>query len=323
MMKRFIIRLFLFLLLPVILTTVVLIVVNRKISYGNYFAISPNANSIIVGHSHPATAFNDSLIDDFKNFAQPGESYFYTYYKLKKIIENNQQVKTVFIEVTNNQISKDLDNWIWDDKYVSYRYPKYSAFMTSTDLMFLFTHNPGAVLNAIPMTFKNNYYFLKRNRKNYINETEWGAYLHHDQFKTDSILIAIRRGVDKQDQKVMETSSLSVEYLQKIIKLCDDKLIKVYFVRSPLHPEYTGTANETEYRKTLNTKFSKIDFLDFKDFPLTNNEYADLEHLNYKGAKIFSLFFNKLIKDGLLKQADKQAVIKKSIEMYNAGLINH
>ena len=50
------------------------------------FDLKKQPKSIVVGHSHPECAFNDSLIQEFKNFSSSGESYFYTYPKLKNII---------------------------------------------------------------------------------------------------------------------------------------------------------------------------------------------------------------------------------------------
>ena len=83
-MKKFITRFFLFLLLVAVVIAALILSVNKMIDRGPYFSISPNATSIVLGHSHPECAFNDSLIDNCKNLAQSAESYFFTYNKLKK-----------------------------------------------------------------------------------------------------------------------------------------------------------------------------------------------------------------------------------------------
>jgi hypothetical protein len=53
-------------------------------------------------------------------------------------------------------------------------------------------------------------------------------------------------------------------------------------------------------------------FLDFADFPILNSEFGDLEHLNYRGAAKFSIWFNKLIESGLLQEPNKQLLINKN-----------
>ncbi len=87
------------------------------------FKLPDNPKYIVLGHSHPECAFNDSLIQNFKNLSQSGESYFYTYFKCKKILETNASIKVVFIEFTNNQLDETMNDWIWKDKYLKYRFP--------------------------------------------------------------------------------------------------------------------------------------------------------------------------------------------------------
>ena len=83
------------------------------------FKIKESSRILIVGHSHSECAYNDSLINNVVNFSQSGESYFYTYFKTKKFIEQNPNIQTVLIEFSNNQIAFSMNNWIWAEKYMS------------------------------------------------------------------------------------------------------------------------------------------------------------------------------------------------------------
>lgn len=292
------------------------------IDRGHYFIINPNATSIVLGHSHPECAFNDSLIDNCKNLAQSAESYFFTYNKLKKIIQNNPQVNTVFVEFTNNQLSKKMDDLIWGDEYFSFMYPKYAAIMNTRDCRLLLSHNALALLHSLPVTLKKNFLFLVKNKKDYINEMGWGGYWYLVKSKTDSLINAIPNASIKQEQPPEEMLTANVGYLQKIVQLCKQHAIKIYLVRSPMHSRNTELSNEAAFKKVARTTFSDIDLLDFKDFPLSNSEFADPQHVNYKGAKLFSLFFNSLIKDGLLNKPDKQQVVNTAIAMLNKRPVN-
>ena len=54
--------------------------------------------------------------------------------------------------------------------------------------------------------------------------------------------------------------------------------------------------------------------LDFQNFPLEDNEFWDPIHLNYKGAKKFSLFFDSSLKRGLLDAPNPQSMIDEEIQ---------
>ena len=77
------------------------------------FKLKPQTKYLVLGHSHPECAFNDSLINNLKNLAQTGESYYYTYFKTIKVLEQNPSIEIVFVEFTNNQIYELMNNWIW------------------------------------------------------------------------------------------------------------------------------------------------------------------------------------------------------------------
>lgn len=308
-MKKFLTRSGLFFFILFVFISVTIYFVNYAIDRGNYFSLDKNITSIVVGHSHPECAFDDSLIQGFKNLAQSGESYFYTYQKLKKIIDNNVQVKNVFIEFTNNQITKKMDDWTWGDAYISEKIPKYAALLQVNDFISLILHNPGALLNSMSVTLKNNLIFLLKRKSNYIDENDWGHYL-----KLNRVLIQNEFDTATSDRIKYNTSNKEVsvnnlKYLHEMVQLCRSRGINVFFIRSPLHPHYSGIVNEGLYKMILAKKFADVELLDFKNFPLNNEEYADLEHLNYLGATKFSSFFNQLIKGGLLQNDNKEKMI--------------
>jgi hypothetical protein len=47
-----------------------------------------------------------------------------------------------------------------------------------------------------------------------------------------------------------------------------------------------------------------------------NSEFRDFNHLNYFGAKKFSVWFNTLIKQGMLSQKKKQEFIDKMMQVF-------
>ncbi len=132
-MKKYIYRVVLFMSIFIALFVFYEFITSRYISLRADFKLKTKPKYIVLGHSHPETAFNDSLISDVFNLAQSGESYFYTFQKVKEVLNQNKSITTIFIEFTNNQINKEMDNWIWGDKYINNRYPLYSSFMNLED----------------------------------------------------------------------------------------------------------------------------------------------------------------------------------------------
>ena len=88
-------------------------------------------------------------------------------------------------------------------------------------------------------------------------------------------------------------SEVNIEYLHKMVSYCEKKNVKLYLFRSPMHPIMFNIVNEKLFQNIRKEQFGLLPFLDFHDFPLTNDEFGDFDHLNYKGAKKFSEFFNE------------------------------
>jgi len=118
---------------------------------------------------------------------------------------------------------------------------------------------------------------------------------------------------DVDYSKNMTMSKEGLAYLDKTLALCEENDVKVYLIRSPLHSKYPGFKNEEFYQQVLKSRYADLELLDFKDFPLEDLEYADLQHLNYRGAKKFSLFFDDILKKGLLESGNKQDFINKEM----------
>jgi len=116
-----------------------------------------------LGHSHSQNSFNDSLINNSKNFSQSGEIYFILF-KIKKVVSINDKIKNVFVEFTNNQICLDMDKWTKNEEYISYKVPKYAPIMDVNDYKYIISQNPIAFVKTIPILFQKTciVFFLKK-----------------------------------------------------------------------------------------------------------------------------------------------------------------
>ena len=312
-MKRFILQIIGFSFLTISLTVGLILYSNKKMNDGSFFTVNEKTKFLIIGDSHPECAFNDSLIEHTSNFAYSGESYFYQYLKTKKLLEKNKEIKTVFIEFNNGQIEKGMDDNIWGAEQIAWRYPKYSAYMDFIDLKILLSKNWKATFDAQAISLKNNLRFLLKRNKTLILYGGWGAYLPLDNEGTEILNQSMNDEMVELDS-LIDISEVNIEYLLKTIRYCKDNKVTVYLIRSPVHPKYRGLLNEKTFQMVLKSKLSGMEFLDFKSFPAMNSEFADYHHLNRKGARKFSIFFNDLIEAGLLEDLNKKLLIDKAFE---------
>lgn len=314
-MKFFLKNVFIFfalVLFCVLLIDVILGALDRKYMS---FKLNSNINYIVVGDSHPAYAYNDSLIDNFKNTANAGESYFYSYIKTKLILDASPSIKTVFIELEDRQMNKSMDRWIWNENYILGDYQKYVSFMTLNDKLLLLKNNPKWILSSA-FTIATKGRFQRLFKKDFFFTEKYGGYMHSERAKTDSMITAIS---SKRQQSVHYTDSISdinLFYLSALIDYCKGKQLEVVLVRSPLHKAHNGEISETLYKKILEKQFRDLTYIDFSKFPLKNAEFGDFTHLNSKGARKYSVWFNHLLKSGILEKENKQSIIDHEIEQY-------
>lgn len=268
---------------------------NYVISKNSDFKLEPNINKIILGNSQPECAYNDTLIDNFKNLAKSGETYFYNYQKLKALIKQNPQIDTVFIEFSNANILKREDQKIWETRFINHQLPNYCTLLTWEDYQLLLIKNPVGFQKALLTSLKKNSHRIITSNYNFKDSI--GDYWYLKRHKVEAILDTLTK--KKQVAKKLNKTQLSeydLEYLDKIIALCQDNNIRPCLIRSPYHPKFQVEQYEWDFKNLLNTRYKKTLFFDFKNFSLDNSEFADLQHLNYKGAAKYSKWFNKYIK---------------------------
>lgn len=306
-MKRFLLRTVLFIGLALIAVVGISVTINKWIDKKANFQIKKEASYVILGHSHVACSFNDSIIQNLVNLGQPQESFFYTVIKTKKFLPANPQFDTVLIGFSNTQIDPLMDEWTWGKKLIG-GYKKYGPFFSWPDYQLLMMKNFSGLMNNFSVALKLNIGNIVKRKLDYSERI--GGYQHLVGSKADSIL-QVRPSAKVNNG--FNISNTNINYLEKLIEYCRKNGKKVYLVRSPMHEKASGLYNDELYTQIINTRFKEIEFLDFKDFPLQNEELKDLDHLNYLGAKKFSVWFDSLVKDGLFQQENKQAFINKHL----------
>jgi hypothetical protein len=272
----------------------IIVITNYVIHIRANFKLKPETTKIIIGNSQPEAAYNDSLIPSLKNLANAGESYFYGYQKLKEVLKQNPQINTIYIEFNPTTILIREDDKIWTDRYIKYQVPNNLAFFDFYDHKLLITHNSIGYQQSVLKSLKSNLKRMALSQYNFIDSV--GGYRTIKWSHTASILDTLK--YDHKTQYKLEqkkTSTYDIIYLKKMVDLCKKKNIEVNLIRSPYHEKFIGRKYETLFQEYRKKNFRDVDFLDFKDFKIDDSEFGDLQHLNYKGARRFSLWFGKYI----------------------------
>lgn len=300
-MKPFITKTLLFVATGIAFIFLVCALIYFFVSRGDFYRIDPTKTLLILGHSHPEAALNDTIIRNSMNLAESGESYFYTYVKLKPILHANPNIEAAFIEFTNNVVSEEMTEWIYSNKHVKFRFPKYAAYMGPKEFLTLFSHNFEGTLFATSFSVKNYLSFLASRSSDIIKAQQWGGFKNLSFSKVDSLLAHI--DMDTYGKFQGNFPEKNIQYLRKIIDMLRDNGLKVYLIRSPQHPQYPGFRNETLLMNTYRERFADVPFFDFRNLTLEHHDFADLEHLNASGSDKFSKYVNYLIGLGLLEGA--------------------
>ncbi len=264
----------------------------------------------MVGNSHPEVAYNDSLISNFKNIASSGEAYLYSYYKLKKVLEQNNEIETVFVEYTNVVVDSEMNEWTWGNTFISKYYPNYGSFFNFRDTGLLLKTNLKSLINNFSVLNKKN--LLRGFNNDYDFKKYLGGYKYKEPNNFEKKVKTLTYEINKHS--ITDTSMLNIDYLQEIVQLCLDHNKNICFIRTPQHRLMKMRNNEKIFLEIYNENFNNIPLLDFNNYIMSDSDFIDTQHLNHKGANKISKKLNALLKT--------QNFLKDFFENTNRVIIN-
>lgn len=292
-MKKFLLNTSVFLCLVAVFFSGLFYTQNKYLKNKTVYSFEPYYKNLLLGHSYMEVAVNDSLLDYSKNIAYQGESYFYTFFKLKLALEQNKNIKNVYIEFTNNQVLKRMEKKIYEKKYLDRSLRYYMPFFKWNDYKTLLKLSKGQLISVSGSSLLKN--FIRIINDDYKLNKKLGNYLFLDR--------TLRLNGKNKKKSIEEVFSIddyktSITYLslKKIENLCKSKNVNLVFVRSPLHNDSSLRLYEKEFLGIKEALFSNIEFID--NFNLSNDSFADKEHLNYKGARVYTKYFKGQIEHG-------------------------
>ena len=260
--------------------------------------INNNTYIVFAGDSNVECAVNDSIIEHSINIAQSGEAYLYSYVKIKALLEHNNQINTIFLGLSENNLLKETEErWLFRDEFVIEKIGLYSYLMDPEEKLLIAKNNPKAFYNGLIESVRGNLKILRKSfsRAEANDRLEsFGGF----EYLTRDKLNEAKQMVSPEEQYVEhEIGHIQEEYLRKISDLCYEKSVNLVFINTPKHYYYSMYINKKARQDWLSfTSSLPMDSLiDLSTFTLPDSCFGDLQHLNYKGANIFSEYLNREI----------------------------
>lgn len=196
------------------------------------------------------------------------------------------------------------------------QYVNFSPFLDLSSNWYLLKKDFKTYYQEQSTTINHNFKAILKRDFNY-TKGKFGGPLYYTRSVTDSIL---RHLVPERNKYASShlISEINLQYLRKIIDLCKANHKTVYLIRMPIHPSWSYLANEKEVIAIQKSRFADVQFLDFKNFPIQNIEFSDLEHLNVKGQMKFTEFFKSFLHDNILTRKDVQKTIDSDLVQLKA-----
>ncbi len=281
-MKQFIKKIFLFISLPLVCLIVGLFLFSHITKIYTDFQFNKSIKELYIGDSHIQCAVNDSLLKNSKNLATSSESFYFSFFKLKNIIEKNQGIKKVYLGASYHSFSNYYDDLIigQTSPHLS---PKYFFFLPIEEkikhIRLNLIHFPAFVKLTSYLVYC---YFFK------------SVTMHYGSYSNSFIDVkGVKYSMEKRlrfhyykGDVVNDFSEINTTYLTKIIELCKLNNIDIVLLNAPLHPYYKSKIPK-KFIKRFNEVVSKgkIKVIELSDMLKDDSFFIpDGDHVSVKGA---------------------------------------
>lgn len=254
------------------------------------FALPPDKKIVFIGDSHIEIGVNETLIPNAYNFAKSGDPYLDQLTRLKRLLEDNPQVETIFITATPHSLARYGDQRIFSDFVMQSVVPTAFPLYSRRERDLYLKKDP---LRLAKFVFGKPMSSAKRTIDACLSRQRAMAKLgarHDSASRNLEKSIAVERGL-RPGKKLHGDDScgteLQVAYLREIVELTRSRGARIIFLNPPLYraEEFFDVAY---FENLLKEKFSDIEFWDYADFPMPDDCRQDINHLNRWGAEIFS-----------------------------------
>ena len=277
-----------------------------RVYNANNLKFAHEKNILLLGACDTEFSFDPAVIDNAINVATPAENAFYAYHKALFLLKANPQIHTIIMGYAYVSTSKNLEADMFGKNSKSF-----------LNRFFMLLDNTGREVIKKP---DNKYYIVNLLKYQYgvpldiFNEIELFVkillgniqpedYQFMGGFQKDMIFFKRQPSTDPHDalarhfysnNEIAGKSDITIDYLGRIASMCRDNNINLIFIITPLREDYLQKV-PTLYRELSRETMQKLkninpslQFYDYSNFLTDPQYFVDCDHLNEKGAEIFS-----------------------------------
>lgn len=264
----------------------------------SYYKINDDVSIVVVGDSHSETAIDDTRTQKLQNYSYKGESLFLIYYKLKRLIEVNPQIKKILLSYSYHSLNKFQDTklpsllyeyyWLLDKEGLQEAEPSID------NLNMVLKDMNGRFYQWAMANIKQKQYHLLTGGYRPLDVSNLNDEGSHKRI--------LKHYYDEDKVTTQKLSEIQERYLDKIIRICIVNGIKLEFINTPLHRSYYSNVPQqyiSSYYSNIesirNNHPDMISLLDFRDTVTEDKYFHDGDHLNIEGGKVFMRAFNNAL----------------------------
>lgn len=257
----------------------------------------PNERHILViGDSYTECAIDDEVYKDAINLSSSGRGFPFSYFLLKDMIEQNPQIDTVLLSYALGRASKSYDDFIlYNDSNFREHLPS-TILRADYEDMTPLKDVPNFYYYALraPFSVANLNLIFRACSGRLSDDVRTRSVGKFNKNTRDKLLVSIQKTKlnTSTTGRSIDEDSITYEYLMRIAAYLESKNVRLILFNAPKYKIDSYEPRE-ESDKIIKQKLANFEYLDFSDFPLDDSCFADLGHLNYRGAKIFSEYLQK------------------------------
>lgn len=280
-MRKFVANTALFISMPVLAMFFLLLVVEIESQY--QYRLDADVEIVVLGDSHIQSALDIAHLEHCINLSINAESTYFSYYRLKKLLALNPNIRRVYLGFGCHNISSYYEDFIqgpYSENIASRYFPTLPIREKISFLKF-----SGA---RIP-------FFVKDILKYNLLERNYGYHNRFDSSQAEVTMMDERLTAQYYDEEgeVLDFSGRNIEYLKKFVELCQEKEVQLILIDTPTHSYYFSKIPQVyqlKYDRLVQS--SGLKRLVFPDLPLSDDCFIpDGDHLSVEGSKILTQHF--------------------------------
>lgn len=273
------------------------------------FKLDARTETLIVGASRSDASFDTNQIPNSRSVSLNGEPLFFTYHKLRNVLNNNTGVKNVIIATGSAHIGICQDRYVFGGDSASRKnHMAYYPFLDAEGKRRIRRFSEDYITSAVryeyglPLGYMNDIKPVINHFRQHFVASDFECWQGDGPIDAESqvSLSHIKKKIDfyfYDDGDVGDVSQFALEHLELIATLCESRGVRLWLIKTPLHADFRNLVPQDCFEahsklvQTLAQNHEHVELLDYSTLPIETSKFLDGDHLNSVGAREFTSRF--------------------------------